>query len=224
MTPYIDIHTHRDPEEIPDGVVSMRSISLNDKTLSGMDYLAALPSCRLSAGIHPWDAPTLSDADVNRAIQYLQTADLSAIGEIGLDFYRNNDPIRQIQLFRQQLEIAMHRQLPVVLHCVKSLDQTIAILSRYRLPAVVFHGFTNSPQAAARLAAKGYCLSFGESMMHSPKTCDALLSVNPDRIFFETDDSQCPIEEIYQYACGLLGTNLETLKTRILANYQKVFV
>ena len=191
--PYVNIHTHR-----PTGVDIEPS----------------------SIGLHPWDAgkePFNADDFIVRA------AAVQAVGEIGLDFLRGGNRKQQEDVLRLQLKAAEMLCKPVILHCVKAFEPMIKIVKEYRLPAVVFHGFTGSPQQAARAVGEGYFLSFGERVIRSPKATESRRMTPDENLFLETDDAELGIADIYSFAAGVRGTTVETLQDVILKNYNKIF-
>ena len=167
------------------------------------------------AGIHPWDAerglpmPDLSSCDI--------------IGETGLDYASQVNREAQQELFCRHLDLAQQLRKPVVLHMVKSFEQTMKILQNYNLKGIVFHGFIGSAQQAQRALAKGYYLSFGERCNKSPKTIEALKVTPLDRIFVESDESTTPIEQIYALIANLRGVKSEELIEAIENNYNRIF-
>lgn len=169
-----------------------------------------------AAGIHPWDAEVaeLCDAMFDGA---------QAIGEIGLDFACKVSRERQEVVFRAQLAIAEQKELPVVLHCVRAFQPTLAILKEYRLKGVIFHGFIGSKEQAAEAVKRGYFLSFGEGVTRSPKTAVALQNTPLENLFLETDESHTPIEEIYALAAQIRDENMETIINSIKENYIRLF-
>lgn len=170
-----------------------------------------------SVGIHPWDA---AGADADSLCEALGRA--QAVGEIGLD-YLHPDREAQRRLFEQQLELAETAGMPVVLHCVKAFEPMMTLLGRFRLRAVIFHGFIGSPQQAARAVAAGYYLSFGPRSLRSPRTVQALATVPSERLFLETDDDPTPIESVYAEAARLLGLSLDRLRETLYTNYLRIF-
>lgn len=198
--PFVDIHTHR-----PTG----HGIELR------------------TAGIHPWEA---GKEPVEAALRELE-AELAqggaeAIGEIGLDFARAMDEAArksQIALFRAQLDLARRRGLPVVLHCVKAFEETMRLLREQEPRAAIFHGFIGSPQQARRAVERGYYLSFGERAFASPRTLEAMKETPLSRLFFETDESDTPVETIYKRAATHLGMAVETLQRAAVENYDRIF-
>ncbi len=170
-----------------------------------------------SVGIHPWDA---AGADADSLCEALGRT--QAVGEIGLD-YLHPDREAQRRLFEQQLELAETAGKPVVLHCVKAFEPMMTLLGRFRLRAVIFHGFIGSPQQAARAVAAGYYLSFGPRSLRSPRTVQALATVPSERLFLETDDDPTPIESVYAEAARLLGLPLDRLRETLYTNYLRIF-
>ncbi len=176
-------------------------------------------------GIHPWDVDRLSGPELENALRDVENAKSCIIGEIGLDFATaTGDRERQKMVFAAQLRIAVERDLPVVLHCVRAFEPVMDILSGYKLRAVVFHCFVGSVEQARRAINSGYFLSFGERSFASPKTVEAMLSVPLTQIFLETDDSPTPISEIYARASEILNVPVAQLSEQLYYNYERVVV
>ena len=171
-----------------------------------------------TVGIHPWQAVEGELSAVEAVI-----ADVDAIGEIGLDFACEVPREVQMALFRAQLALAEQHQKAVVLHCIKAFEEVMKILSKYRLKAVIFHGFIGSTEQAQRAVAQGYYLSFGERTFRSPKTIEAMRSTPLSQIFIETDESPTPIEEIYAQIAKLRGISVAELLSATEANFERIF-
>ncbi len=171
-----------------------------------------------TAGIHPWVADRVPVASL------LPLADeVQAIGETGLDFAKPVPREAQYAAFRSQLELARRYDLPVVLHCVRAFGEVMRELRACPPPAAIFHGFIGSPEQARQALAAGHYLSFGERTFRSPKTVEAMRATPLERLYFETDDSETPIEEIYARAAESLGRTTDELITNTLENYRKLF-
>lgn len=166
-------------------------------------------------GRHPWKADSDEEIFISKEAE--------AIGEIGLDYACSVNREKQERVFRQQLEEAQRRNIPVVLHCVKAFEPVMKILANYTLRAVIFHGFIGSAEQAQRALGKGYYLSFGDRCAKSPKTIKALQVTPLDRIFVETDESTVSIEQIYHLIASLRGISIEELTDAIEQNYNRIF-
>jgi TatD DNase family protein len=155
-----------------------------------------------------------------------EAPDPIAIGEIGLDYAQAKEKTereRQQIIFALQLDIAANRNLPVIIHSVRALEDTLRIMREHPIPAAIFHGFTGSPEEAARITGAGYYLSFGERSFRSNKTIEALGRTSTGRLFLETDESDVSIAEIYRKAAEILNITIGDLQKQIINNYQKIF-
>lgn len=214
MTPLVDIHTHRSGTDQPSGVKMVRSYRLGAEE--------ELPPAPFSAGIHPWDAGNLHDTA--RLLDRLREMHVAAIGEIGLDYSHAKETItQQTELFEAQLEIAIERQLPVVIHCVKAFEQVMTTLHRHSTQNVLLHGYIGSPEQTRRVIDAGYYISAGATSLQSPKTVNSLRTTPLDRLFLETDDADVSIEAIYRQASDVLGIPLPDLRVSLYENFKKLF-
>lgn len=209
MNLFVDIHTH---------LPNPHSIGLCNYRM-GIDTI--LPQGPFSAGIHPWDVDKTDNT--NELLVELEQLNCDAIGEIGLDFACDADHTMQHTLFEQQLTIASRRNLPVILHSVKSVHQVIATLAHHPLRAAIFHGFIGSVEQMHTIISQGYYLSFGFGLLRSPRTIEALKECPVANLFLETDTSSEPIARLYNEVAILRNTTTEQLRTEIFSNYIKIF-
>ena len=199
MLPYVNIHTHR-----PTG----RGIELR------------------TAGLHPREAGEATVGAVGALAERLcggASDAIQAVGETGLDFACPVPREAQFNALRAQLALARQAGMPVVLHCVRAFEPLMRELAECEPRAVIFHGFIGSPEQARQALRRGYYLSFGERAFASPKTLRALREVPLGQLFFETDDDEVTIGEIYDRAAAVLGLPVETLQRATLDNYERLF-
>ncbi len=98
-----------------------------------------------TAGIHPHHAREFGSADIPVLADIAQGPGVVAIGECGLDYFRNySTPVEQERAFAAQLELAVELELPVFLHQRDAHERFVAILKDYRdsLIRAVAHCFT----------------------------------------------------------------------------------
>lgn len=115
-------------------------------TAQAVEMAAARPG-RLyaTAGIHPHHASELDSAALKAIAELATNGCVVAIGECGLDFFRDFSPRdAQLHAFRQQLELAVHTQLPVFLHQRDAHEAFLGLLrpARDRVTGGVAHCFT----------------------------------------------------------------------------------
>ncbi len=147
-----------------------------------------------AVAVHPHDARTVTDEMMAELKHLAQSNKVVAIGETGLDFhYDFSKEADQKRVFGLHLQVAADLNLPVIIHCRKAFDDTLAILKDFphSLPKVVFHCFSGSSEQAKILLDKGFYISFTGvvTFKNAEKTRKAALAVPPDRLMLETD---CP--------------------------------
>lgn len=167
------------------------------------------------AGIHPWDAA--------KGLQLPDLTECDIIGETGLDRACRVDMEAQQQLFEWHLREAERLNKPAVLHVVRTFEEVMTTLSKYRIEGVVFHGFIGSTEQAKRAIDKGYYLSFSERSLLSPKSRRVAEQIPLSRLFCETDDNRdIAIEQIYNDIATLRGISIEELASQLMKNYKRV--
>jgi len=148
-----------------------------------------------SVGIHPHDAAAAADADF-AAMEALvrSSARVVALGEMGLDFFRNlSPPDVQERVFRRQLGLARRLGKPVVVHCRDAHAQALAILAEEGVREVggVMHCFSADVEVAKRCLDLGLLISLaGPVTYRNARALPEVARFVPgDRLVVETD---CP--------------------------------
>lgn len=143
-----------------------------------------------SAGVHPHEAATL-DAAALADLEALAGAGAAAVGEVGLDFFRDRSPrSAQMDAFVRQLELAATLDLPVIVHSREAWEPTLDILRRFAPPKKgVIHCFGGGPAEAAEAQALGFYASFGGPVTYkkADRTRSAAAAVRLERLLLETD-------------------------------------
>ncbi len=145
----------------------------------------------VAVGIHPHDAKTLN-LDVLSALEELADhPGVVAIGEIGLDFYRDLSPRRiQEDAFRLQIGLAKNPDLPIIIHDRDAHQRTMHILKDEKVSRGVLHCFSGDLNLARQGVELGLYISFAGPITYNGKKAQEILKWIPeDRILIETD---CP--------------------------------
>ncbi|MDX6408079.1 MAG: TatD DNase family protein [Gaiellaceae bacterium] len=141
------------------------------------------------AGVHPHAAE--SGADLETLERLLSHPKVVALGEIGLDYYRDYAPREaQTKLFIYQLGLAKRARLPVVIHNRAADEDMIAILRQWFDGTVVMHCFS-SPPLLAEAVERGWYVSFAGNVTYAnaDDLRAAARAVPAELILAETD---CP--------------------------------
>jgi TatD DNase family protein len=148
-----------------------------------------------AVGIHPQDAEGLPEDYLLTLKTLAESGKVKAIGEIGLEYYREYNEKAQKKAFREQLELAESLNLPVIIHSREAFADTFEILrefvSRTGLKAVC-HCFSGDGEAARKLTGMGVYISFTGNIAFEKKTerlIEACGNVPPELLMLETD---CP--------------------------------
>ncbi|MFQ5521225.1 MAG: TatD family hydrolase [Candidatus Methylomirabilia bacterium] len=155
----------------------------------------AYPEIYASVGIHPHDAAGADEAALAEIARLAQTSlKVVAIGEIGLDYYRNLSPREvQVQVFRRQLSLACQLGKPVVIHCREAHLETLAILREAGVKDIggIMHCFSGDEGAARQCLDLGLLISLAGPVTYpnARKLPGVAKLVPEDRLVVETD---CP--------------------------------
>ena len=144
----------------------------------------------LTLGIHPEYAGT--DASKFLTDDILSNPRVVGIGEIGLDYHSGNDDrMAQIELFRQQLEIAHKHNLPVAIHTRDAESDTDEIL--HGDVRGVMHCFTSSWDLARKMLDRGFYFSASGilTFKNAADVRETFARIPNDRIVIETDSPYC---------------------------------
>jgi len=139
-----------------------------------------------TVGYHPHDADKF-DKDV--ILKLAKHPKVVAIGETGLDFYRNLSPQDiQKKVFSEQVQIALDLDLPLVVHDRDAHEECLQILKKYNPQKVVFHCFSGDEIFAEKVIENGWYISFTGSITYKKGTMENVIRLVPEeRFFIETD-------------------------------------
>jgi TatD DNase family protein len=177
--------------------------------------------CWFSFGIHPWD--TNSSNDLKDFKEILNHQNCLALGEIGLDKIKDINLEKQIEIFTSQIELSEELQLPVIIYCVRAWNE-LKLLKRRLNPTQpwIYHGFSKK-NILYEVLEEGMLVSFGQSIMNDLDLLKSSLDVSMNKIFFETDDKQVEIEQIYSTFANAKQITLQELKEIQFENFKRVF-
>ena len=254
----VDTHAHLDADEFDtdrDEVIARAHdvgvttiITVGTGVESGqrsIELAEQYPGILVAIGIHPHAASTATKADIDDIGRLAEHEKVIAIGEIGLDFYRDYSPRdSQLQVLQRQLELAVRLDLPVAIHCRQAHDEMLAILhdwtARYpeRSSPGVIHCFMGDIETAREYLEMGFYLSLGGYITYpvNRNAHDVMRFIPADRLVVETD---CPLltpqryrgqrnEPAYaRYTAEELsvirGVPLETLARETTENARRLF-
>jgi len=255
--PMFDSHSHLQMPvfagDLPAVLVRARQEGLEGAVVIGMDPPTSRQSIDLAdrhglyatVGMHPHDATCL-DADALQALREMaREPRVVAIGETGLDFYRNlSPPAIQRRAFREQLALADEAGLPVVIHSRQANQDTFAVLrewagaGRRSAPIGVLHCFAGDADLAAEYARLGFMLSFAGNVTYpNAKRMQTVAAGLPlESLLVETDCPFLPpqshrgrrcepvhLRETIEFVADLRGVDAAAIAAATTANANRLY-
>lgn len=249
----VDTHCHLDnhqfANDLPEVLQKSRAANVNRWILIGYDPTRWNDAIELSqhtegmfhtVGVHPACAEQWSE-DIGSKLANIATKSKAVgIGEIGLDFYRDNAPLDiQAEAFRGQLHIAADLGLPVVIHMRSAEAEMLKQLEGIdRLPTMIFHSFDGTDRLMDFALESGSYVGIGglATRQKSDNLRALLKRVPMERILLETDspylvparqkDRRNQPAHIATIA-SMMAEHLETTPTQLAeittANAERVF-
>ena len=202
--PIFDTHAHYDADRFDSDRDALLSAMPGVGVGLVLDPGCDLPSSRAAAelaeryphvyaavGVHPEDCDGFQDGDLTELRQLLERPKVVAIGEIGLDYYWEDNPPRAFQqtVFRKQLALAAELDLPVIVHDREAHGDCLAIIREFPTVTGVFHCFSGSVEMARELLRRGWYLGFDGPITYknAVKALDVIAACQTDRMLLETD-------------------------------------
>lgn len=198
----IDSHTHLSSCAPPDAELVAaaeragvrRLLTVGTDGSSCREALAAaeaFPQVRAAIGRHPSEASGFDDADLAELAALAEHPRCAAVGETGLDYYRDRAPrADQRRAFEAQIELARSLRKPLVIHTRAAADDTLATLAaRAEGLDVVLHCFSLPERLDECLAHERWWISFAGNVTYpsAPELAAAVQRVPAQRLLVETD-------------------------------------
>ncbi len=193
-------------------------------------------------GLHPLSIKNNWHEQLSIIKDHFRSGDYIAVGEIGLDFYRDYGISRKVQeqVLETQLEWALEESLPVSLHTRNAIDRTIEIVSEYAKNGLtgVFHCFTGTYNQAQKIIDLGFYLGIG-GVITFPKVKlgdEVIKKVGLDFVVLETDapylapqprrgrrNESAYLKYIADFLANLLNLSIEKVDEITTKNAIKLF-
>lgn len=166
-----------------------------ESSIQAVELARKFPNLYAAVGIHPHDASRVTEACYQRIVELAGECDkVVAIGEIGLDFYRDRSPRPDQELvFRRFIKIARELQLPVIIHDRDAHERVMAILREEGAADVggVLHCFSGDLQMAKKCIELGFYISIPGTVTYPNNHAlhEVVRGVRAEHLLVETD---CP--------------------------------
>lgn len=255
---YIDTHCHltfpqfhSDMEEV---IATSFEAGVFRLIVVGTDLMQSQASINLASryqnifatvGIHPHDAKNLSSANYLKLETMARDKKVVAIGEIGLDYYRNlSSKEIQKQAFIKQLQLAIKIEKPVVVHCRDAYRELLEVLDNEYVPSLngrlpgVIHSFSSGVSYLQEFIKRGFYIGFNGMITYpgNEKIIEAVKATPSDRMLIETDapylspqsyrgerNEPIRIIEVAKSVAKIKGVSLEEIASITTSNAVRLF-
>ena len=245
----VDTHCHLDACEPADGELVARALQAGVRRIAtvgtdpasiarGLQAAEAHEQVYAIVGRHPHETEGFGPGDVEAIEEAAGHSRARAIGETGLDYFRDRAPRPdQRRAFEAQLELAGRLGLPVVIHTREAEDDTFALLREHADVTVVLHCFS-APGRVEECAERGYMCSFAGNVTY-PKASElqaAARELPSELLLVETDspflspqpvrgkpNEPAHVAHTARFVAELRGLPYEELEQTVERNAERVF-
>jgi TatD DNase family protein len=202
---FIDTHAHMEMSEydndrdemvnraINNGIEKIITIGIGKEECQAAIELAQRYPCVFAAlGVHPHNAKVRDKQIFNFIKDCTQHQKVVALGEMGLDYYRNLSPKKeQVRCFHEQLSLAKELKLPVIIHSREAYQETLRILRQEKAWEVggVMHCFSGDTKMAFACLDMGFYISIAGTITFKNATIlrEVVGEIPLEKIVIETD-------------------------------------
>lgn len=248
----IDSHLHMleirkkklDPSDILDecfknGLAAGMDIGIHPDDYESRKAIAGrFPDLFLTAGIHPGAArePDQVEENLSKLEEVLQAEPVAAVGETGLDWFRNHGtPETQKTLFIEQIKLANRYDLPVIIHN-READEDVLQIVKEQNPRKggIMHCFSSGPETAKKAIEAGFYISFAGNITYKKTEAiqKAAAQIPIERLLIETDAPYLSPQKVrgkpnhsgfigytYEYIAEIRSINLFDLIENVQKNF-----
>ncbi len=250
----IDTHCHLYSEEFTEDIVQVISKAIQ----AGVQqfYLPAIDSEAISAmmaleksypsvcipmmGLHPCYVKENYQEELAIVGDWLQKRSFVAVGEIGLDFYWDKTYVKeQMEAFNTQMEWALKKQMPIVIHTRNAMAETIEAVKPFADKGLrgIFHCFSGNAVDADAITKMGFYLGIGGVITYKNGGLgEALAEIGPEWLVLETDapylapvpyrgkrNESSYLTHIAERLAAIKNMPVAELAAQTSANAQKIF-
>lgn len=182
---YEDIIQNLNKHKIKRIIINGYNLSSNKEVIK---IINRYPNVYGAIGLHPNYIEENNEIVINHIKDNINNKKIIAIGEIGLDYYRNNDnKEKQLEVFNALLTLADENKLPVIIHNRESTVDLIKTLKKHNSKGII-HSFSGSYETALELIKLGFKLGInGIITFKNTNLVNTLKKINIDNILIETD-------------------------------------
>lgn len=218
------------------------NIAINEKEIEKLIYNPIKSNVIKNAiGLYPEEAKNFEDKKAKKFLSYLDKLNVYAIGETGIDFHWDYGDIKvQEKLFRFHIELSIEKNLPLLIHSRKAVEDTFRILKEYKFnKPFILHCFGYGLNEAENFLKLNSIFSFAGNITYpNAEDLRKVLKIIPlDRLLLETDapylspqkvrgekNSPFNIKYTYEFVSKFLEIEQSELEQNIEKIFKRIFI
>lgn len=188
-------------------------------------------------GLHPHDCEDFEEGFLGFLKKHIHHPKIVAVGEIGLDYYKNYSPKNiQLKVFEKLAAFTVEEKKPMVIHSREAIDDTLKILDTLKAKDVLFHCFTGSLEEAEKVLERDYYISLSGVITFSKNMKKVVKALPMDKVMVETDspfltpnphrgkrNEPVYVKHIGEKLAEIKGLDVEEVKIQTCKNVKKFF-
>ncbi len=246
----VDTHCHLDSCEPPDaelvararrlGVTRLATVGMHGRSIArALEAAHSFEEVFAIVGRHPHHSEGFSEADLEAIEAAAADERVRAIGETGLDYFRDRAPrADQLRAFEAQLALAARLNMPVVIHTRAAEEDTFAALAEHAAGlTIVLHCFS-APERLEECVERGYLISLaGNVTFANAEALQEAARVAPEELLLVETDSPyltpvplrgkpnepANVTHTAEFVADLRGTPYAVLEQAVERNARRVF-
>ncbi len=204
MAMIFDSHAHYDDEQFDEDrhelLTHMKTHGVEAILNMSSDYDSIKSTVKLTqdydfiygaVGIHPENADQFNLEVQNEMFELLKNPKIRAIGEVGLDYYWESNPPKEVQIktLKAQYEMARILAIPVILHDREAHEDILNVAKEYKDVVSVFHSYSGSVEMAREIIALGGYIGISGvvTFKNARKLPEVVAEIPLDKMLIETD-------------------------------------
>ena len=246
---HMDIALEGEPEPVEQALAAAKAVGVTRIVQIGCDLKSSRWAAEAAASfddvhggvaVHPNETTGITDDDLAEIARLASLPEVRAVGETGLDYYRDwADKADQQRSFRAHIDIAKRTGKVLVIHDREAHDDVLRILAEEGAPEkVIFHCFSGDAAMARICADRGYTMSFAGNVTFKSAAPlrEALRVAPPELVLVETDapfmapvphrgkpNSSALIPYTVRLMAEVKGVEVDTLCAAISATGERLF-
>ena len=219
------------------GIKIINNCGINpEKNRKTLELAEKYDIVKASLGIYPTDSLKLTEEEFDSELDFIKEnkKKIIAIGEVGLDYLKKEEIVRQKNNFLKIIELAEKIKKPLIVHSRKAEEDAVYALESSKLKKIVMHCFCGNKNLVKKGYGNGWFFTIPTNVVRSFQFQDLIKTVDLSHLFCETDSPYLSpfkdkrnepsfVIESYKKIAEIKSMDINEVANNIYMNYQNLF-